>query len=793
MVKNQGFGTKAETLENLKNEGFLVAKLVYFSIRKWNQAQEGIISSLVNYFEGESSLVVRSSSQSEDSHEESMAGAFESILNVPKDRVSLFEAINQVITSYGTPSPEDQVLIQPMVKNVVMSGVVMTRCLDDGAPYYTINYDDESGLTDSVTSGNKVSKTVFVSREFRDDDFDSERIKKLVGVVKRLEISLKSERIDVEFAVDSQNQVYIFQARPIASAKNWKPIVDQDVHNSIGYLKSFIKDYFEPKDDMLGQTSLLGVMPDWNPAEIIGLTPRPLALSLYQHLITDNTWSRARAQMGYRAIPSDQLMLVLCGRPYIDVRTSFNSFLPSELNDVLGEKVINCWINYLKDHPEYHDKVEFEVIFSIHNFQFIEKINHLYPSEFTQDELVQLKDSYLKLTQKLVSIKENSSLSEALNRIENLKEKQNKFHSSHKKAYRIARDIRHTLAECKEFGTEPFAVIARHAFIAESLIRGLVDYAAISESRMDEFKNSLHTVSGEFGSDYKSVTNNSLSKNIFWNKYGHLRPGTYDILSPQYLEYGDVFFSSVKFDSKVTPTKLFQLSKEELGKINLCIVDAFLDISPADLFDYFSRAIVGREYSKFVFTKSVSQVLELLKIWGKEYSLSSDDVSWLKINDIFEILSNPLISDFKGYFMQKVTVNKKLCQTGHHLKLGHLIRTPSDLYVVAQQRNIPNFVTKRKVTAPVVVLKQRAKYRDDLEGKIICIENADPGFDWIFSQKIKGLITKFGGTNSHMTIRCSEFGLPAAIGCGEVLFEKLVRCSQLKIDCENKTLTPLEV
>ena len=49
----------------------------------------------------------------------------------------------------------------------------------------------------------------------------------------------------------------------------------------------------------------------------------------------------------------------------------------------------------------------------------------------------------------------------------------------------------------------------------------------------------------------------------------------------------------------------------------------------------------------------------------------------------------------------------------------------------------------------------------------MCIENADPGFDFIFSHNIKGLITAFGGPNSHMSIRCNEFGIPAAIGIGE--------------------------
>ena len=63
------------------------------------------------------------------------------------------------------------------------------------------------------------------------------------------------------------------------------------------------------------------------------------------------------------------------------------------------------------------------------------------------------------------------------------------------------------------------------------------------------------------------------------------------------------------------------------------------------------------------------------------------------------------------------------------------------------------------------------------------IENADPGYDWIFSQQISGLITKYGGANSHMAIRCAEFSIPAAIGCGEQRYESLIEAKQIMLDC----------
>ena len=72
--------------------------------------------------------------------------------------------------------------------------------------------------------------------------------------------------------------------------------------------------------------------------------------------------------------------------------------------------------------------------------------------------------------------------------------------------------------------------------------------------------------------------------------------------------------------------------------------------------------------------------------------------------------------------------------------------------------------------------------------KIVLIESADPGYDWIFSCNIKGLVTKFGGANSHMAIRANEFNIPAAIGIGEKKFNEIKFSSMLKIDPINQTL-----
>jgi len=60
------------------------------------------------------------------------------------------------------------------------------------------------------------------------------------------------------------------------------------------------------------------------------------------------------------------------------------------------------------------------------------------------------------------------------------------------------------------------------------------------------------------------------------------------------------------------------------------------------------------------------------------------------------------------------------------------------------------------------------------------------GYDFIFSHNIKGLATRYGGANSHMSIRSLELGVPAIIGVGPKDFETLVNANTVEINCEQK-------
>ena len=119
------------------------------------------------------------------------------------------------------------------------------------------------------------------------------------------------------------------------------------------------------------------------------------------------------------------------------------------------------------------------------------------------------------------------------------------------------------------------------------------------------------------------------------------------------------------------------------------------------------------------------------------------------------------------------------------IKLPSVILSSKDLFSYTEFNKI-NFVTSKKLSANLVKISNQKKI--NLKNKIALIENADPGYDYIFDQKISGLITLYGGINSHMSLRCSELGIPAAIGIGENLYNKILNKKMITIDCQTKRI-----
>ena len=778
--------TKAGILQNIKDKlsFFNVPKLISFNVALYKGGKVSVTDEILSLSK-DSLLIIRSYAADEDGVLRSSAGEYDSILNIPsKNQSQITKGIDKVISSYEKKRllhPEDEVIIQEMVLNTTMSGVIFTYDLNTGAPYYVVNYDDQSGVTDMVTSGNGeyANRTLYIHRNSI-DKLKSERFIKLLQAVQELEQVMDSKFLDIEFALDTNLTPYLLQVRAITTQTNWNREASKRIDTTLQGVQSFVIERLKRVPGVYGETTVLGQMPDWNPVEMIGRAPRALSLSLYQTLITDHAWSDARAIMGYTIPTGQPLMVMLAGQPFIDTRLSFHSYLPNTIPFKIAEKVVDHWLDHLRMSPELHDKVEFDIAITAYSFDIDDKIENLIGDSLNDSEKIEFKQAHLEQTRRLVKGKNEDSLSNALNRIEVLDTRQREKNSD-KLPPNIA-SLFAIVSDCIQYGTIPFAILARHGFIARTILHSLQNIGIITKSEMSQFQESIQTVASNLIDDMHALQLGELTNTKFMRRYGHLRPGTYDIMSHRYDQMSDISKGSVLPHCK-DKVKAFKFSKIQQQQVNTLLIDnGFGNFSSDELLNYIQEAIIGREYGKFVFTRSVSSMLELIANFAEKNGLSRDEMSHVPLNSILNVVKSSSEKSIEEYFREISKQEEERHQVSVAIRLPQILTDSAGVHIIPFQVSHPNFITHKKVTAEILILHSKID-EISLKDKIIVIEGADPGFDWIFSQEIAGLITKYGGVNSHMAIRCAEFGIPAAIGCGEQRYEPLLKSTKAHLDC----------
>ena len=104
----------------------------------------------------------------------------------------------------------------------------------------------------------------------------------------------------------------------------------------------------------------------------------------------------------------------------------------------------------------------------------------------------------------------------------------------------------------------PFSILARHGFIAKTLLLSLEKIGILEESDISNIFKSIKTIAGDLVSDMKDLQYGKIKKTIFMEKYGHLRPGTYDIMSQCYKDMDD-FLEPITSDNKIRDDEKFRI------------------------------------------------------------------------------------------------------------------------------------------------------------------------------------------------------------------------------------------
>lgn len=777
--------TKADTLYALRSliHESVIEEMYILRVRDYRSDARSVCREIMEQFKGRR-IVVRSSSSGEDSFQRSNAGHYKSILDVDSSSVEeIVRAVDAVIASYAKDMrglEDEQVLIQCQAKDVACSGVVFTRDIQNNRPYYLINYD-ETGSTDSVTGGSAGRMMKIV----RNVQVESLRTpwRELLLAVQELERIMEGLALDIEFAISRDHQIILFQMRPLVASYKQGNTYDDNMF--YGLLQDAAVMYEQHQNVVTGESMMLSDMAFWNPSEIIGNNPMPLDYSLYRAIITHRAWNQGIEKLGYRRL-EQELMHQIGNKPYICLEYSFYSMIPQTVDEKLALSLVRYYQEMLRKNLTAHDKIEFEIVFSSYDFGTEKRTECLLEHGFTEEERESLNNSLRKLTED--AVRQFDGLLEAdlasLGRLEKIRKEEERILAHPKVSiHQIVSSVQELLRSLQYYGTPQFARQARLAFMARAFLKSLTENGPsenetwFEQEEMDAFMQSISTVATEFEKDFRAFSQDEITRAEFNEKYGHLRVGTYDIQTERY--------DQMNFRPGPSRKRCKAEGRADAlnpGRLSEAIRRSGLRVEPEELIHFIRTAIEQREYVKFEFTKSLSLILELLIRGGAVMEIARQDLSWLKIEE-FQIPQYMSADELKDRLEGLIEHRHRRYQQFRELSLPEVILDRSSLDVVEVYEARPNFITTKRVEGEVVLLEEEPNA--DIHDKIVVVPKADPGYEWVFAKGIKGFITRYGGAASHMAIRCAEFEIPAAIGCGEKIYQYVSSLSYLTMDCRS--------
>lgn len=779
-------GSKAATLDRLQNrlQHSKILPISYFTRTSYAAERETTLRSLVKRFGPHGLLIVRSSATDEDGFALANAGRYHSELNVLATLEDLGRAVDLVFHSYAGNDPLDEVLVQPQLEGARASGVMFTRTLGTGAPYRVINYTVGSD-TAAITGGaSRDGVKLYVSRMASSETLDRlpELGRRLIQSADEIEACVCHDALDIEFALDADDQLVTLQVRPLmVDDVHQDRGRDGDVADALDDIHETLQQLTPPPPGQVGRRTAWSVMADWNPAEIIGLTPAPLALDLYRKIITDTVWAQQRYEVGYRDVREWPLIRSFGGQAFVDVRASLNSFLPASLPDLLAESLIEYALERLQVDPSQHDKLEFELIPTCLDFSHQDwERRYLEAGTCNAEDLALLREGLRQVTCAIIAraprdISYAHYLEAECPALESVREP-------------FADWLRSVLQVCSAQGALCFAHLARGGFVVAALLRSAVARGLLTDERRALLMESISGVGRMLTDAAAQVRDGQLSRNDFIRRFGHLRPGTYDISIPTYRDKPSLYLDPIITTSNVPALPVFEWTAQERAVLSGPLAELNIGLDMDGLLRFAHQAVGGREYSKFVFTRLLSSALDGLAQEAHKAGISTDLHDCMPLSVWLDQSVEVWGRVEAGQTLVELTERRHRQHTlASLIFLPPVLTEAYEIHAFEVPHSKPTFITTRKAQAKLrVVHPGEVVERQHVEGCVVAITNADPGYDYLFALGIRGLMTAYGGPNSHMAIRASEFSIAAVIGIGSESFAQLRDGSMIDLDCKKR-------
>lgn len=774
------FMTKANTLQYMqgKLKHSTILELVLFTVEEFFCDSAKILSWVKEKFNGKK-IIIRSSALEEDTGRGSLAGHFKSVLDIDSANDNeIIAAIQIVIASYKNESEKalnilnQQIFVQRQILpcEITVSGVAFSYDPHSQAPYYFVNYDSQ-GSTNAVTSG-EYSRVIYLHKDYN-------KLPALwVGLVKALreiEELLDNEQLDIEFAILKNGNIVIFQVRELVTKSIC--ISEKEYDELTKQTFGTIKDNADIYSDMSF----------WNPAEMIGCSPHPLDYSLYNALLMRSAWNEGIVRMGYSQCNAG-LMIRVGNHPYISLKNTIRGLLPKKTNDRVARALEGYYLTRIKQAPDMHDKIEFELIYNCAYIGFEDEIEKKLAAIISKKEMEDFKNILFEITVNAIQ-QYSKNLEVDMGQLSLLHEEQRQFQDELSSEIISLSDLQQSICRhlhaIKAYITPQFAYHARNAFISRKLMDSATRMYRLADTIENGFISNIPTVVSEFMCEMQDAT---ISDDELNKKYGHIRNSTYDLLSKKYSTIGIGKLRGGRRVNEPTASEDFSLLIRPIA--------AFLGKDYNQVEFYLKTSIQMRELLKFEYARAVSLLLDAIEKMAMALDISIVDMVYSSIDILTSVDFSSSPKQARNTILEDIFDNKRNYESNLGLICPAVISLVNDCYAVEICNDRPNFVTNNLVSADVVycpdsLLNEQATELD-LNGKILLVEKAEPGNDWIFSKfKIAGIIAKYGGAASHMAIRCLEQGIPAALGCGEKIFRFVQSCRSVFLDCKKGEISKL--
>lgn len=703
--------------------GACVPAFAWLTLAQWRQEPQLQLARLREQFAG-CRVAVRSDRCGEGV---APAGACLSVVDVAVDHAGALEnAIARVVASYSAPDPEDRVLIQIFVDAADACGVAASRALPRGQPYQTLTWLKQA-RNGQVTGALSQCWSAYQSANAGVDPGPwGPLLQQLGSVLQQLQARAGSE-VEIEW-LWKQQRLSLVQIRPLQITPNQQQ--DQDFSRALGSARHQLQRICMAQDP----GELLGLMPDWNPAELLGEHPRPLARSLFETLIGNRTWSRARAAMGYAAV-SGPLLRVIGGRPYVRVARSLASLLPAGLEREQRDALVNAQLQRLRTHPEHHDKLEFEIACSSYEF------GRCWRTRYGALDAGTLAALERALQEMAPSLLDASALALAYQRARFALRAQLQWPAPSAPL----REWRRVLKRLREHYALPFAQAARRCFAYEALLQSALPLGALQAPDLEHLRASAGTLARTLGSAHGEAAR--------WRDA--LRPGTFEIAYPC---YGDWLAHGAVLPPEPPAREHLSLAaSRRMGLQRLCTAHE-LGIDADALLHGFTLAHQARDWCKLALAVELSAGLERLNEMAASRGHGRAQLSWLQLDDLDDARL--------ATWAQRADLRQRRHAADSLLRMPLLLDGACDLRRVISSPGRPTYLGRGRVHAPVVAIGPESVPEQLLPGSVAVLERCEPGFDWVFGRRPAAIVTAFGGPNAHVALRAHELNCPALLGIG---------------------------